>query len=139
MDAADLVVLNGLGVEEGLVQQLDRAAAAGASLLAAGDMIDVVPYSAGDAAGAPDPHFRTDPGPWSGSSTPSRPPPEGAAVPEDSSYAPVSEPVHGRLRHRSLHHDYSCPDVGDQSRRLTQWCAVFITANLCAPVGTGRN
>lgn len=62
MGAADLVVSNGLGLEEGLVQHLDRAAAAGAPLLVAGDMIDVVPYSAGDAAGVPDPHFWTDPG-----------------------------------------------------------------------------
>ncbi|WP_186760639.1 zinc ABC transporter substrate-binding protein AztC [Arthrobacter alpinus] len=62
LGAADLVVSNGLGLEEGLQQNLDRAAAAGAPLLVAGDMIDVVPYSVGDAEGAPDPHFWTDPG-----------------------------------------------------------------------------
>lgn len=61
MGAADLVVSNGLGLEEGLVQHLDRAAAAGAPLLVAGEMIDVVPYSAGEAEGAPDPRFRIDP------------------------------------------------------------------------------
>jgi zinc/manganese transport system substrate-binding protein len=61
MDDADLVVSNGLGLEEGLQQHLDRAAAAGAPLLIAGDVIDVVPYASGDAAGTPDPHFWTDP------------------------------------------------------------------------------
>lgn len=61
MGSADLVVSNGLGLEEGLQQHLDRAAAAGAPMLVAGDVIDVVPYSSGDAEGAPDPHFWTDP------------------------------------------------------------------------------
>lgn len=61
MGDADLLVSNGLGLEEGLQQHLDRAAAAGTPLLAAGDVIDVVPYSSGDAEGAPDPHFWTDP------------------------------------------------------------------------------
>lgn len=61
MGDADLVVSNGLGLEEGLQQHLDRAAAAGAPMLVAGDVIDVVPYSSGDAEGAPDPHFWTDP------------------------------------------------------------------------------
>ncbi|GAB3286775.1 zinc ABC transporter substrate-binding protein AztC [Kineosporia babensis] len=61
MDGADLVVSNGLGLEEGLQQHLDRAAEAGAPMLVAGDVIDVVPYAAGDAEGNPDPHFWTDP------------------------------------------------------------------------------
>ncbi|MGR0162136.1 zinc ABC transporter substrate-binding protein AztC [Paenarthrobacter nitroguajacolicus] len=61
MGNADLVVSNGLGLEEGLQQHLDRAAKAGAPVLAAGDVVDVVPYSSGDAEGAPDPHFWTDP------------------------------------------------------------------------------
>ncbi|WP_098406178.1 zinc ABC transporter substrate-binding protein AztC [Paramicrobacterium agarici] len=58
---ADLVVSNGLGLEEGLQQHLDSAAEAGTELFAAGDAIDVLPYSTGDADGAPDPHFWTDP------------------------------------------------------------------------------
>ncbi|NWL34145.1 zinc ABC transporter substrate-binding protein AztC [Paenarthrobacter nitroguajacolicus] len=61
MGSADLVVSNGLGLEEGLQQHLDRAAKAGAPVMAAGEVIDVVPYSSGDAEGAPDPHFWTDP------------------------------------------------------------------------------
>lgn len=61
MGDADLLISNGLGLEEGLVQHLDRAAAAGAPMLVAGEVIDVVPYSSGDAEGAPDPHFWTDP------------------------------------------------------------------------------
>lgn len=61
MGSADLVVSNGLGLEEGLQQHLDRAEAAGAPMLVVGEVIDVVPYSSGDAEGAPDPHFWTDP------------------------------------------------------------------------------
>lgn len=61
MDSADLLVTNGLGLEEGLQQHIDRAAAAGVPTLVAGDMIDVLPYSSEDAAGADDPHFWTDP------------------------------------------------------------------------------
>ncbi|MCL8250003.1 zinc ABC transporter substrate-binding protein AztC [Aeromicrobium fastidiosum] len=61
MGDADLVVSNGLGLEEGLQQHLDRAADAGAPMLVAGDEVDVVPYASGDAEGAPDPHFWTDP------------------------------------------------------------------------------
>lgn len=61
MGRADLLVSNGLGLEEGLQQHLDRAATAGAPMLVAGEVIDVVPYSSGDAGGAPDPHFWTDP------------------------------------------------------------------------------
>lgn len=61
MDRADLIVSNGLGLEEGLQQHLDRAETAGAPMLVAGDVIDVLPYASGDAAGNPDPHFWTDP------------------------------------------------------------------------------
>ncbi|GAA2188808.1 zinc ABC transporter substrate-binding protein AztC [Leucobacter alluvii] len=59
---ADLIVSSGLGLEEGLQQHLDRAAGAGAPLLVAGDAVEALPYTSGDAAGAPDPHFWTDPG-----------------------------------------------------------------------------
>ena len=58
---ADLVVSNGLGLEEGLVQHLDRAAGAGVTSFVAGDHVDVVDYSEQAAGGAPDPHFWTDP------------------------------------------------------------------------------
>jgi zinc/manganese transport system substrate-binding protein len=58
---ADLVISNGLGLEEGLQQHLDAAAAADVRTFVAGDAIDVLDYSAGDAAGMPDSHFWTDP------------------------------------------------------------------------------
>lgn len=58
---ADLIVSNGLGLEEGLQQHLDAAAASEVPLFVAGDAIDVLDYSAGDAAGMPDSHFWTDP------------------------------------------------------------------------------
>lgn len=59
--AADLVVSNGLGLEEGLQQHLDAAAADGVATFVAGEVIDVLEYRDGDAAGIPDPHFWTDP------------------------------------------------------------------------------
>lgn len=55
---ADLLVSNGLGLEEGLQQHLD---AADVPAFVAGDAIDVLDYAEGDAAGTPDPHFWTDP------------------------------------------------------------------------------
>jgi zinc/manganese transport system substrate-binding protein len=58
MREADLVVSNGLGLEEGLQQHLDAAAAADAPQFVAGDHVDVIDYAEGDAA---DPHFWTDP------------------------------------------------------------------------------
>lgn len=59
--SAALVVSNGLGLEEGLQQHLDAAAADGVATFVAGDAIDVLEYQDGDAAGVPDPHFWTDP------------------------------------------------------------------------------
>ncbi|UOQ56357.1 metal ABC transporter substrate-binding protein [Leucobacter allii] len=69
LSSAELVVSNGLGLEEGLQQHLDGLAgdagdggnAGDARLLTAGDVIDPLPYAEGDAAGTPDPHFWTDP------------------------------------------------------------------------------
>ena len=61
LHSADLVVSNGLGLEEGLQQHLDAAAAEGVATFVAGDAIDVLDYREGDAAGMPDPHFWTDP------------------------------------------------------------------------------
>ena len=56
---ADLLVSNGLGLEEGLQQHLDAADTVPAFV--AGDVIEVLDYSEGDAAGMPDSHFWTDP------------------------------------------------------------------------------
>lgn len=59
--SADLVVSNGLGLEEGLQQHLDAAAEAGVATFVAGDAVEVLPYTSTDAGGADDPHFWTDP------------------------------------------------------------------------------
>ena len=59
--SADLVVSNGLGLEEGLQQHLDAAAADGVPTFVAGDEIDVLAYAGADAHGTPDSHFWTDP------------------------------------------------------------------------------
>ncbi len=57
--SADLLVSNGLGLEEGLQQHLDSAE--GVAQFVAGDAIEVLDYAEGDAAGQPDSHFWTDP------------------------------------------------------------------------------
>ncbi|WP_336659938.1 zinc ABC transporter substrate-binding protein AztC [Leucobacter sp. USHLN153] len=58
---ADLLVSNGLGLEEGLQQHLDSARSEDVATFAAGDVIEVLDYQEGDAAGMPDSHFWTDP------------------------------------------------------------------------------
>ena len=45
MDRADLLVSNGLGLEEGLQQHLDRVIAAGGTQFVAGDHVDVLSYA----------------------------------------------------------------------------------------------
>lgn len=62
MRSADLLVSNGLGLEEGLQQQVDAAAEEGVDSFVAGDELDVLDYVEGDAAGSADPHWWTDPG-----------------------------------------------------------------------------
>ncbi|GAB3149984.1 zinc ABC transporter substrate-binding protein AztC [Microbacterium neimengense] len=59
--SADLVVSNGLGLEEGLAQHLEAAADEGVTQFVAGDVIDVLPYASEEADGTDDPHFWTDP------------------------------------------------------------------------------
>nr|WP_322098188.1 metal ABC transporter substrate-binding protein [Nakamurella alba] len=60
MRTAELLVSNGLGLEEGLQQHLDRAVDDGVARFVAGEHIDVLQYTSEDASG-PDPHFWTDP------------------------------------------------------------------------------
>lgn len=60
MEAANLVVANGLGLEEGLVQHVETAADAGVPITLAGDAVEVLEYATEDASG-PDPHWWTDP------------------------------------------------------------------------------
>jgi zinc/manganese transport system substrate-binding protein len=58
--AADLVVSNGLGLEEGLQQHLEAAEDEGVPSFVAGEVVEVLDYAEGDAAGTVDPHFWTD-------------------------------------------------------------------------------
>ncbi|MBL3699983.1 zinc ABC transporter substrate-binding protein AztC [Leucobacter luti] len=66
LESAALIVANGLGLEEGLQQHLDRAEALDVPTVIAGDHIEVLSYAAADAGGTDagdtaDPHFWTDP------------------------------------------------------------------------------
>ena len=61
MRTADLIVTNGLGLEEGLQRHIDSAQAADVPVLVAGDLIKALEYDDGGSAGTPDPHFWTDP------------------------------------------------------------------------------
>ncbi|WP_314456584.1 zinc ABC transporter substrate-binding protein AztC [uncultured Microbacterium sp.] len=61
MRSADLLVANGIGLEEGLQQHLDAAASEGVPTFVAEDAVTVLPYTSTDAGGADDPHFWTDP------------------------------------------------------------------------------
>jgi zinc/manganese transport system substrate-binding protein len=58
---ADLVVANGLGLEEGMEDVLEEVAAAGVPLFEAGDHVETRPLSGGDEGGGPDPHIWMDP------------------------------------------------------------------------------
>ncbi|MEU4689222.1 zinc ABC transporter substrate-binding protein AztC [Actinoplanes sp. NPDC023714] len=61
MQTADLVVYNGLGLEEGVLRHVESAAAEGVATLEVGARVEPLEYTDGDAAGSPDPHFWTDP------------------------------------------------------------------------------
>ncbi|HWS33766.1 MAG TPA: zinc ABC transporter substrate-binding protein AztC [Actinoplanes sp.] len=58
---ADLIVFNGLGLEEGVLHQVEAAAAEGVPAVEVGARVEPLEYADGDAAGLPDPHFWTDP------------------------------------------------------------------------------
>ncbi|WP_371164194.1 zinc ABC transporter substrate-binding protein AztC [Buchananella felis] len=60
MQKADLLVYNGLGLEEGLLSHVRSAADAGTPTFVAGDHVELLEYAGGEASG-PDPHFWTDP------------------------------------------------------------------------------
>lgn len=62
MQQADLIVANGLGLEEGLESNLDNARDEGVDVLEVGDEIAPLPYASGGDEGDLDPHFWTDPG-----------------------------------------------------------------------------
>ena len=65
VENADLVVYNGLGLEEGVLRNVTAAEEAGVSALEVGAGVDPLPFAAGEGEneheGEPDPHFWTDP------------------------------------------------------------------------------
>ncbi|MFJ3670239.1 zinc ABC transporter substrate-binding protein AztC [Streptomyces sp. NPDC090106] len=67
LENADLVVYNGLGLEENVLRHVEAARASGVATFAAGEAADPLVFRTGeeggpdDAAGEPDPHFWTDP------------------------------------------------------------------------------
>lgn len=58
LHSAELIVANGLGLEEGLLHHVESAAGDGVPVFFAGDHVDVLEYAEG---AGPDPHFWTDP------------------------------------------------------------------------------
>lgn len=61
MQTADLVVSNGLGLEEGLVKHLEAVSRQGVPSLVAGEVIDAKSFGEGGSATVKDPHFWTSP------------------------------------------------------------------------------
>jgi len=61
LQAADLVVANGLGLEAGLGDVLETAAADGANVLDVAPLLDPIPFGAQDGRGSDDPHVWMDP------------------------------------------------------------------------------
>ncbi len=61
IENADLVVSNGLGLEEGVAQHLTQVDDAGIPHFVASDAFEPLAYTEGDAEGMDDPHFWTDP------------------------------------------------------------------------------
>ncbi|MEU0133943.1 zinc ABC transporter substrate-binding protein AztC [Streptomyces sp. NPDC006296] len=67
LERAELVVYNGLGLEENVLRQVDAARESGVPVLEAGKAVDPLTFRTGDdggpddEAGRPDPHFWTDP------------------------------------------------------------------------------
>jgi zinc/manganese transport system substrate-binding protein len=65
LERADLVIHNGLGLEENVVRNVDAAHDAGVATFAVGEAVDPLTFHLGeddgDGDGTPDPHFWTDP------------------------------------------------------------------------------
>lgn len=59
MSSADLVISNGLGLEEGVARAVDSARADGAPVVTVAENLDPLPVAGSD--DVPDPHFWTDP------------------------------------------------------------------------------
>lgn len=60
MQQADLLVANGLGLEEGLLDHVESARSAGTAIFEAGEHLTPLEYNTEEASGV-DPHFWTDP------------------------------------------------------------------------------
>lgn len=61
VESADLLIANGLGLEEGVAKTIDAARAEGVEVVEAGPVADPIEYLTGQSAGAQDPHIWTDP------------------------------------------------------------------------------
>ncbi|MEU3233316.1 zinc ABC transporter substrate-binding protein AztC [Nocardiopsis alba] len=61
LENADLVVHNGLGLEEGIARNVAAAEEAGVPTLEVAAEVDPLPYTSDADEGSPDPHFWTDP------------------------------------------------------------------------------
>lgn len=65
LEQAELLIHNGLGLEEGVLGHVEAAVATGVPDLAVGEHVDPIDYATdentGESAGQPDPHFWTDP------------------------------------------------------------------------------
>jgi zinc/manganese transport system substrate-binding protein len=61
ISTADLVVYNGLGLEESLQRHVDSAADNDVPTLPVGERVDPIRYASGEGEGRTDPHFWTDP------------------------------------------------------------------------------
>ncbi|GCD97700.1 zinc ABC transporter substrate-binding protein AztC [Embleya hyalina] len=61
IERADLVVYNGLGLEENVLRHVRAAADSGVATIAVAEAVDPIPYATDESAGALDPHFWTDP------------------------------------------------------------------------------
>ncbi|RCG21574.1 zinc ABC transporter substrate-binding protein [Streptomyces diacarni] len=61
IESADLVVYNGLGLEENVLRHVSAARDSGVPTLGVGKAVDPLTYKSDETAGRPDPHFWTDP------------------------------------------------------------------------------
>lgn len=59
--SADLVISNGLGLEEGIAKTVDAARSENVPVLEVAPDVEPISFGGGDGAGTPDPHFWTDP------------------------------------------------------------------------------
>ncbi|MBY6414630.1 zinc ABC transporter substrate-binding protein [Rhodococcus sp. BP-252] len=61
VESADLMIVNGLGLEEGVAKTIDAARSEGIEVVEAGPAADPIQYVTGQSTGAEDPHIWTDP------------------------------------------------------------------------------